>query len=165
MIVHQTPKTSKKGIRIDFASNTGKGGYNWHTHVTIQISLIQGLIRYPPFSGFLTFLAILGFFGFFDIFRYFRNCDFVKKWYRATICDFEICEIRFVSELCFFGFVFFRFCDFGISIWWNCDFLKFEFLRSPIGIFWKWSFLMDSCFSDSRLESKITIKIGSPLPV
>ena len=109
MIVHQTPKTSKKGIQTDFASNTGKGGYNWHTHVTIQISLIQGLIRYPPFSGFLTFLAILGFFGFFTIFGIFRNCDFVKS---DTVRQFVI------SEKCEFRFVPF------------CDFYRFEFSGS-----------------------------------
>jgi len=78
MIVHKPQKCQKRGIQTHFASNTGKWSYNWHTHVTIQISLIQGLIRYPPFLGFLTFLAILGFFEFFDIFRFYRNCDFVK---------------------------------------------------------------------------------------
>ena len=124
MIVHQTPKTSKKGIRIDFASNTGKGGYNWHTHVTIQISLIQGLIRYPPFSGFLTFLAILGFFGFltfFGIFGIVKNekSDTVRQFVisenvNSGIVVFAICDFR-VFGIVFLGIVIFENCGFPIN--------------------------------------------------
>ena len=129
MIVHQTPKTSKKGIRIDFASNTGKGGYNWHTHVTIQISLIQGLIRYPPFSGFLTFLAILGFFGFLTFLGIF---GIVKNEKSDTVRQFVI------SENVNSGIVVFAICDFrvfgivilGIVIFENCHFTEFRILIS-----------------------------------
>lgn len=89
MIVHRTPKCQKRGIQTHFASNTGKWSYNWHTHVTIQISLIQGLIRYPPFSGFLTFLAILGFLAFFTFLLF---CEIVIFEKSDTVRQFVISE-------------------------------------------------------------------------
>ena len=57
--------------------------YRLHTHVTIQITLIQGLIRYPPFLGFLGFWPFFVFLGFFINSRIveFKKMDTVQQFF------------------------------------------------------------------------------------